>query len=268
MIRIRKLNKPKTMEEAWELYSGSKKARLIAGGAFLRLSKDLYIGEAVDLFDLNLNGIREEEDAFIVGSMTTLRQLETDSALNTYFNNYFAKALENIVGVQLRNIATIGGTVYPRYGFSDLLTALLALDVGLQFYKAGRMSLEVYMENGLLEKDILVDIIIKKNIRNAAFGMIRNSKGDYAILNCGVSLKDGRYRVSTGGRPGRAVVAEEAMEILNAAEEMNEETIGKACDAVAGLTYGTNMLGSGQYRKAMSKVLLKRGIREVFGDDY
>ncbi|SHJ19517.1 CO or xanthine dehydrogenase, FAD-binding subunit [Dethiosulfatibacter aminovorans DSM 17477] len=267
MIRIRSLNKPKTMEEAWELYSKNKKAKLIAGGAFLRLSTDLYIGEAIDLFDLNLNGIRETENEFTVGAMTTLRQLETDASLNSYFNNYFSKSLENIVGVQLRNIATIGGTVYPRYGFSDLLTALLALDVDLQFYKAGRMNLQEYMEKGLLEKDILVEIIIKKNIRNATFEMMRNSKGDYAILNCGISLCDCKYRISIGGRPGRAVVAEEAMEILNAAEEMGEETIGKACDAVAGLTYGTNMLGSGRYRSAVSKVLLKRGIMEVLEND-
>ncbi len=267
MIRIRNLNKPKTMEEAWEIYSNKNKAKLIAGGAFLRLSTDLYIGEAVDLFDLNLNGIKETEDAFTVGAMTTLRQLETDSALNSWFDNYFAAALKNIVGVQLRNIATIGGTVYPRYGFSDLITALLALDVDLQFYKSGRISLEDYMEKGLLEKDILVEIIIKKNINNASFKMMRNSKGDYAILNCGVSCIHGKYRIAIGGRPGRAVLATDAMEILNAAEKIDEDIIGKACNAAAELAYGTNIFGSGQYRSAMSKVLLKRGIREVLGND-
>jgi CO/xanthine dehydrogenase FAD-binding subunit len=267
MIRIRNLNKPKTMEEAWEIYSSNKKAKLIAGGAFLRLSTDLYIGEAVDLFDLNLNGIKESEDAFTVGAMTTLRQLETDSSVNSWFDNYFAEALENIVGVQLRNIATIGGTVYPRYGFSDLITALLAIDVDLQFYKSGRISLENYMKKGLLDKDILLEIIIKKKIKNAAFKMMRNSKGDYAILNCGVSCVDDRYRISIGGRPGRAILAEDAMEILNTAEKIDEDIIGKACSAAAELAYGTNILGSGQYRRAMSKVLLKRGIKEVLGYD-
>ena len=267
MIRIRNLNKPKTMEEAWELYSNSKKAKLIAGGAFLRLSTDLYIGEAIDLFNLNLNGIRETEEAFVVGAMTTLRQLETNDALNSHFNNYFASALENIVGVQLRNIATIGGTVYPRYGFSDLITALLALDVDLKFYNSVTMSLEDYMEKGLLEKDILVEIIIKKNIKNASFKMMRNSKGDYAILNCGVSYCEGNYRVSIGGRPGRALLADGAMKILNNAEKIDEVTITNACDAAAGLTYGTNILGSGKYRSAMSRVLLKRGIMEVLGND-
>lgn len=216
---------------------------------------------------MKLNEIKERDDAFVVGAMTTLRQLETDSQLNKYFDNYFSLALENIVGVQLRNIATIGGTVYSRYGFSDLITALLVLDVDLEFYKSGRVSLEDYMENGLLEKDILVNIIIKKNIKNAAFKMMRNSKGDYAILNCGVSCREGKYRISVGARPKKAVLARTAMEVLNTAEKIDEDILEKAFEAVSELTYGTNILGSGQYRKAISKVLLKKGIREVMGND-
>jgi CO/xanthine dehydrogenase FAD-binding subunit len=267
MIRIKNLYKPKTVEEAWELYSGRKKAKLIAGGAFLRLSKDLYIGEAIDLFDLNLNGIKETEDAFTVGAMTSLRQLETDVSLNSHFNNYFAVALENIVGVQLRNIATIGASVYSRYGFSDIITALMVLNVELDFYKRGRMSLVEYIEKGLTDKDILLEIIIKKDIKNAAFKMMRNSMGDYAILNCGVSCSDDRYKVSIGARPGRTVLAEGSMEILNNAKKIDDKKINEACNAVEELVYGSNILGSGSYRKAMSRVLLKRGIMEVLEND-
>ena len=37
------------------------------------------------------------------------------------------EAVRHIVGVQFRNCATVGGSVYGRFGFSDVLTLLLAL---------------------------------------------------------------------------------------------------------------------------------------------
>ena len=38
------------------------------------------------------------------------------------------KSLRHIVGVQFRNCATIGGSIWGRYGFSDVLTMFLAMD--------------------------------------------------------------------------------------------------------------------------------------------
>ena len=60
--------------------------------------------------------------------MCTLRQLETNTDLNRYFDGLMREMVRHIVGVQFRNGATVGGSLYGRYGFSDVLTALLVLD--------------------------------------------------------------------------------------------------------------------------------------------
>lgn len=42
------------------------------------------------------------------------------------------ESLRHIVGVQFRNLATVGGSLWGRFGFSDVLTLLLALDAQVE----------------------------------------------------------------------------------------------------------------------------------------
>ncbi len=51
-----------------------------------------------------------------------LRQLETHEGLNRYLMVCFRECTRNIVGVQMRNCATVGGSIFARFGFSDILT--------------------------------------------------------------------------------------------------------------------------------------------------
>ena len=82
----------------------------------------------VDLSGLGLDAIEEKEGEFSIGCMCSLRQLETHEGLNRYFDGIFRECTRNIVGVQMRNCATVGGSIFARFGFSDILTCLLALD--------------------------------------------------------------------------------------------------------------------------------------------
>ncbi|HBF4863958.1 TPA: FAD-binding protein, partial [Clostridioides difficile] len=66
-----------------------------------------------------------------------------------------------------------------------------------------------------------------------------------------------------GARPQKATIAKQASEFLSN-NEINEINIDKAVEiASEELTFGSNMRASRDYRKAMSKVLLKRAIMEV-----
>ncbi len=57
-----------------------------------------------------------------------LRQLETHESFNKATCHVFRDAVKDIVGVQLRNLATIGGSVYSRFSFSDVICSLLCLE--------------------------------------------------------------------------------------------------------------------------------------------
>ena len=64
---------------------------------------------------------------FSIGAMVTLRQLELHPGLAAYTDGAVRESVRHIVGVQLRNLATVGGSIYSRFGFSDVLTMFLAL---------------------------------------------------------------------------------------------------------------------------------------------
>ena len=68
--------------------------------------------------------------------------------------------------MQLRNLATVGGSLYSRFGFSDVLTMFLVLDAQVELYKGGIVPLSEYAERPK-DRDILVRIIVPK--KNAKF---------------------------------------------------------------------------------------------------
>ena len=263
LITIKEYIKPRTIEEAYEELIKRKKNVIFGGGAFIRMGSRT-IPTAIDLSDIGLDYIEEKEETIEIGAMTTLGDIEYSEILSYYYNNMLAKSVKEIVGIQLRNIVTI---VYSRYSFSDPITGLLALDTQIKLYKQGNISLEKFLNEGPKEKDILEKIIIKKDNRKATFLSMRNSKGDYAILNVAVSMYNHQFRIAVGARPGPARLAYNAMEYLEKLngniDEKNILEVGKI--ASEELVFGTNSRGSSLYRKQLASTLVNRALMEVMG---
>ncbi|EQG75574.1 FAD binding domain in molybdopterin dehydrogenase family protein [Clostridioides difficile DA00165] len=262
MFTVMDIVQPDTVEEAYSILNKRKTNQVIGGSAFLRMGKK-RIGTGIELSKLNLDYIKEYEDYVEIGSMTTFRTLETSSIIKNNFGRIIEDSVKNIIGVQFRNVVTVGATVFSKYGFSDLIVALLSLDTEVELYNIGRISLEEFL-NRDYEKDLLIKIYIKKTNKNASYKSLRNAKSDYPILNVSVSKHMEQFKLCVGARPQKATIAKQASEFLSN-NEINEINIDKAVEiASEELTFGSNMRASREYRKAMSKVLLKRAIMEVF----
>ena len=80
MYTIQGYEKVKSLEEAYEL-NQKKSSSIIGGGMWLRLG-NRAIGKAIDLSDLGLDKIEETEEAFIIGCMTPLRDIECHEGMN------------------------------------------------------------------------------------------------------------------------------------------------------------------------------------------
>ena len=247
MFTLMELVQPASIDEAYEILMKRKNNQIIGGSAFLRMGKK-RIGTGIDLSNLNLNTIEENEDYIEIGAMTTLRDMEVSPILNKYFNNIIPNSVSDIIGVQFRNVATVGASVFSKYGFSDVIVGLLAL---------------VNVLNREFEKDILVKLYIKKNNAKAAYKCMRNSRSDYPILNVSVSNTNGNFKICVGARPQRATVAVKASEFLSN-NELNNENIVKASKIAAEeLSFGSNMRASREYRKAICISLVKNALMEV-----
>ena len=99
----------------------------------------------IDLSGLGLDQIEESDNVIKIGAMCTLRQIEECEALKEMYGDGIAESVRHIVGVQFRNQATVGGSIYGRFGFSDVLTAFLALDTFVELYDGGTIRLSEFV---------------------------------------------------------------------------------------------------------------------------
>jgi CO/xanthine dehydrogenase FAD-binding subunit len=261
MFTIETLYQPQTLSELKEILEKHPDITVLGGCGFLKLG-NRKISFAVDLSRCELDKICETEHQFEFGAMVTLRDIERNQSLNHFFSGALPKAVSNILGVQFRSCATIGASVYSKYGFSDILPVLLALDSQVELLRGGRMSLEEFLGKPV-SRDVLTRITITKDERRVSYQNLRNAGADFPMLNAAVSRHGSEWKVIVGARPARAEIAFQAGKILANSPDDSVESNAAAVAAAEELTFGSNNKASAEYRQAMCQVLVKRAIEEV-----
>lgn len=262
MITIQNYVRAESLEQAYEL-NQKKSARILGGMLWLKMAKNT-VGTAVDLSGLGLDTIEETGEGFSIGAMVTLRQLEQHPGLNACTGGAFAKALAPVVGVQFRNMATVGGSVWSRFGFSDVLTLLLALDTTVELYKGGLVPLEAFAAMPY-DRDLLMRVHIRKTPGRVAYEAMRIQRTDLPVLNCALARLDGEYRLAVGARPGKAVLLRDENGLLADGITM-ESAAAFAAYAAQNVPTGANARGSAEYRTHLVEVLTRRCALELEGD--
>lgn len=259
MLKIKNYVVPKTIEEAYEL-NQKESARILAGCGWIRMSHG-SVQTAIDLSGLGLDKIEETKEEYIIGAMVTLRQLECHKGLNEMTKGAVRESVRHIVGTQFRNCATLGGSIFGRFGFSDLCTCFLAMHTEVKLYNAGKVSLEDFMT---MKKntDILTHIIVKKVDEPIIYLSQRNTATDFPVIACCVARKNGTMVASVGARPKQAKLIVDEMGIMKNVK--SQEACRDFAQYVAqNLDFGTNIRGSAEYREYITKVLVKRACQGI-----
>ena len=261
MLTIREYKQAATLEEAWQL-NQKRPNRVLGGMLWMRLSKG-NVQTAIDLSALGLDTIEETETEFRIGAMVSLRQLELHEGFTAYSEGANKEALRHIVGVQFRNLATVGGSVFGRFGFSDVLTLLLVMDSYVELYKGGIVPLADFV-NMPYDRDILVRIIVKKTAAHYSYKSVRISKTDFPVLPCAAALTQEGVQAAVGARPAKAALVKDAEQL--ATLPMTAEKAKAFAEYAAGLLpTETNPRGSAAYRTHLIKVLTARCLTELGG---
>lgn len=258
MHAIRNYIMAESLEQAWELNQKGRNNVIIGGNLWLKMGSRNILN-AIDLSGLGLDKIEEDENGFRIGCMATLHDIEIHEGLNKEFQDLFKEAVRHIVGVQFRNCATVGGSIFPKLGFSDVLTAFLACDTQVVLYKKGEVPLRefIYMP---ADNDILTHVYVKKDGRRTAYDSFRMTETDFPTLTCAVAKTEHGFETVLGARPKHAeVVADEVLADAFSKEDVADYA-GRVIDK---LQYGSNIRGSEQYRKQLSKVLIGRCISRL-----
>ena len=257
---IREYKRAESLEEAWQL-NQKKSNRVLGGMVWLKMGK-MQIGTAIDLSGLGLDTIEETGEEFRIGCMVTLRDLELDPGLNSYTDGAARESVRHIVGGQFRNLATVGGSIYGRYGFSDVLTMFLTMDSYVELYKGGIVSMADFVSMKM-DNDILIRVIVKKRACQIAYMAVRNQSTDFPVLTCCVSKLEGKYRAVIGARPKRAKLVSDENGIM--ANGVTKEVAAAFASYVAEqVPTDSNLRGSSNYRTHLIHVLTERCVAQIY----
>ena len=253
-MKAKSFQRVSSLEEAYKLAKESPRNKIVGGGLWLKKG-NAEVDTLIDLSLLGLDKIEDKKEYVEVGAMVTQRQFE----ISELVPEMAKEAVKSIMGPAFRNVATIGGSVYGKYGFSDVITGLLGYKVELVFYPNATISLFDYVNKPGFFDGILTHIRIYKENLKAFFKKVGITALDYPILNVAVT-KGKEYRVVVGSRP---LVANRC---LKAETYLNDggKDFSKAAElAVEELKFGDSIATKGDYRKQLALIYVRRGLEEV-----
>ena len=262
-MKVNEYYRASSLEDAYQKLLESPKNSLLGGGLWIKKMGQSY-DTLIDLSLLKLDQITETEKEVIVGSMVTQRDFENSEIVNKLYSGAVAFSVREVMGVNFRNLATIGGSIMGRYPFSDVITELLPYDVTLEFYPAQTMSLEEYVNYKGKLSAILIAVHIAKKGGAGFYKKVKMTALDFPIVNIAVAKVEKEYRIAIGARPMVAALAKEAMEYINSVSSPSKEDFVKAAElAVNELQFLDNKDATKEYRMDVAKVYVRRGLEEV-----
>jgi len=262
-MRAKEYYRASSLEDAYQKLQEDAKNVLLAGGLWIKKIGQSY-NTLIDLSTLGLNQISENKDEIIVGAMVTERDFENHPAIRKLFNDSIAFAVREVMGVNFRNLATIGGSIMGRYPFSDVISGLLPYHVKLKFYPEQEMSLEEYLNYKGKLNAILTEIHIKKEEGRGYFKKVKTTALDFPTINFAISKINNEYKIVVGARPMVATIAKGASEYISNIKHPTEEDFIKTTElAVEELSFMDNKDASKEYRMDLTRVYIKRGLKEV-----
>jgi aerobic carbon-monoxide dehydrogenase medium subunit len=275
--------RPTTVDEALQaVASGGEDVKILAGGQSLIPVMRLRLAAPETVVDLTrvaeLRGVREEEDAIVIGAMTTHSDVLSDPLIGRYAP-LIAEATETVADRQVRHRGTFGGALAHADPAGDLPAVALALDA--QFVIAGlegRRTVPAaeffvdYLTTALEEGELLVEIRIPKlrgtwGMHYEKFNRVAQAWSIVAVAAL-VRREEGRIAearvglTNMGPTPLRAHAVEAA---LVDADATREAVAAAAEHAAEGTSPSSDLNGQADYREHLARVLTRRAVTVAAG---
>jgi len=271
---LREYKRPNDVEEAWALYTEEPGHTLFStGGLSTALREDRGTQRLIDISGVLPSGLekrnKSDPDAYdrtVIGGAMTINE-----AIRALDGHFLTPMLKQVGSNQIRNMATVSGSVAQKYGWSDILTALLAAKAKLEIYngKYREMALEHYLRNR--EKAIVLSVIVPDRFNTGSFQTMTRTHYDVSQFNLFLAARVENETIHSAGlacgaRPAAAVELKATEQLIRGSYEdlhSKMEEITKTAVGEAGLGNGNDL--SREYREELLAVYLKQAIEMVTG---
>jgi CO/xanthine dehydrogenase FAD-binding subunit len=270
---------PATLEEALALLAQhGDEAKLLAGGQSLVPLLNFRLARPERLIDLNglaeLDYLRFENGTLRIGALTRHSTLERSAELAERVP-LLSEAVKLVGHVQIRNRGTVGGSVAHADPAAELPVAFACL--GARFHarsQGGERSFSAeelfltHLTTALAPDELLTEIELPLPPPGAGFCFLEFARrhGDFALGGAAVQLV-----VGGDGRCEQAALAllaaaptplrRPAVEAWLPGRALDEATVAEAArQAAADLNPSGDIHGSGEYRRGLAEVMVRRAL--------
>ena len=275
--------RPTTVDEALQaIATGGEDVKIMAGGQSLIPVMRLRLAAPETVVDLGrvaeLRGVREEDDAIVIGAMTTHSDVLSDPVIARWAP-LIAEATETVADRQVRHRGTFGGALAHADPAGDLPAVALALEAefviaglnGRRTVPAAEFFVD-YLTTALEEGELLVEIRVPK-LRGtwgmhyekfnrvaqawsivAVAALVRREENVIAEARIGLT--------NMGPTPLRASAAEAALVGVPATREAVAAAAERAAD---GTSPSSDLNAQADYRQHLATVLTRRAVTVAAG---
>ncbi len=239
-------HRPQTLEEALTLLTQPNTVPL--GGGTLLSQPTTDSVQAVDLQALGLDSLTKKGNDLEIGATCTLQSLlENENCPET-----LKTAIKLEAPINIRNLATVAGTLVASDGRSPFATALLAMDTKIEKAIFDHSKIEYQISNigeylPLRPTNLITKIILPLNTK-FAFEFVSRTPADKPIICAAVTQwGSGRTRLALGGYGKSPILAMDGTE-------------DEGLEAAARNAYHEAMdeWASAEYRMEIAAVLARR----------
>jgi len=260
-----------SVQEAIAALGSHEDAKLLAGGHSLLPAMRLRVARPATLVDIgrlsDLSYVREDGDHIAIGALTRHHDVATSEALRQ-LAPILPYAAEQIGDPQVRHMGTIGGSVAHGDPAGDMSSVLLALDAelvavgpdGSRTIPVGAFFTSLF-ETALAPNEVLTEIRVPKTTGGWSYLKFTRRAMDWAMVGVSAVQANGGAHVALtnmGMTPMRAAGVEEAL-------AGGADPASAAARAAEGTAPPSDAFGSAEYRKELSKVLVRRALEEALG---
>jgi putative selenate reductase FAD-binding subunit len=247
---IKEYYRPQNLEEALKLLTQTDTLPLGGGTLLSKPGPDPF--KVVDLQALGLNTIQKKGNNLEIGATVTLQQLLDSEAVQEALKT----ALKLEAPLNLRNAATVAGTLVSADGRSTFTAVLLAVDAKLTIVnpKSEIINLGDFLplRPDNLRGKLITQIEIPLNVK-LAFETVARTPGDKPIVCAALAQwPSGRTRLALGGYGKAPLLAMDGTE-SDGLETAARNAFHEANDDWA----------SAEYRMDVAATLAKRSIASI-----
>ncbi|RZT26819.1 carbon-monoxide dehydrogenase medium subunit [Kribbella sp. VKM Ac-2569] len=272
---------PATVDEALGLLREHPDAKVLAGGQSLMPALRLRLAAPEVIVDIgkidDLQGVRDDGDALVIGAMTPHSTVESDPLVAEHAR-LIALATATVGDPQIRHRGTFGGSLAHADPAADLPAVAVALDAsfviagpdGRRTVPASEFFQGVF-STAIGDDELLVEVRVPKYTGWGAhyekFNWVAQGWSIVSVAAAvrldGDSIAEARVGLGNmGSTPVRATAVEAALVGQPATADAVREAAARAADGTSPVS---DLNGDADYRRHLATVLTRRAVLAAAG---